>query len=290
MPVQRKDIAWIFESYERHGGESDHFLLIGGGAGTHWYFALSDEGDDAEEPAQLQTRDIDFHVRGNNTLGVVRERIELLARSIGAQATCPRLGEPTPEYARLIIPGHFETGEDLEIDLLKSPHGLSVEEIEQHAERLYFDSEEESPETTYPVLHPVHVVLGLCMSYLELPSKRDAVTLQRIEALLPIVRKYLSAQAQYAETPWLGEDERKQIQKEALWGIRKLMKESARPDFATLYLVQDVDLTQAVPTKEEAPLDPKFWGLEFPSLEEVVERRRQAACNRRACNRPSRHQ
>ncbi len=286
MLIQRADIVWILEKYEENGGCSDDFLLIGGGASTHWYFALSQMDEEAEEPEQFQTRDIDLHVRTNNSLGAVRQRVELLASSIGATTRYPEFGESTPEYARLVIPGHFDTGEDLEIDLMKSPHGLSAKEIEDHAEQLFGDpTSDGQPGRAFPVLHPVHVVLGLCMSYLELPSKRDAVTLQRIEALLPIVRRYLIGQAEYAQSPGAAAElERRQVLKEARWGIQKLMKESARPQFASFYLDHDVDLTKAVPTEYEAPLNPEFWHREFPALVRRVKERREAARNRRACN------
>ncbi|MFP4129720.1 MAG: hypothetical protein ACLFSJ_03160 [Halorhodospira sp.] len=292
MASLQNTIAQILTAYRDAGGDVEDFILIGGNAGYQWYFALADEQDlNIEDGHPLDTRDIDFHLRSGSQQET-STRIEALAEAIGAQVQRPSLGDATPELARLEIPDFFGPDEPLMIDILPSPHGLDAGEIERHAERLYYLAEDGADGTQtfeYPVLHPVHVVIGLCENYIKLPSKRNELTLERIRALLPIVQRYLTRQGQSAGPPEPGEEPQYgQERKETRWGIQTLMKYSANPRYASLFVEHGIDLTTAVPDSDEVPLNPEFWELEMPKLRRAVERRRQAAKNRIGQNRPSR--
>lgn len=287
MADLRNSIAEIYGAYEQAGGSTEDFILIGGNAGFQWYFALTNADHSAvNESHPLDTVDVDLQLRGGEP-GEFKARIQRLADAIGAEIAWPGFDDATPELARLRVPNYHGPGLDLTIDLLHGPHGLKAAEIERHAERLFHPYGGRQP-LSYPILHPVHVVIALCENFIDLPSKRTLLTLNRIRALLPIVRKYLVAQAAYAADPGKGDaDARKQVRKEARWGIQELMRRSATARYAQLYVDDGVDITEGVPLREEAPLNPAFWESEMPALRERIENRRQRVRNRIAQNRRS---
>lgn len=109
-------------------------------------------------------------------------------------------------------------------------------------------------EIDYPIIHPVHALIALCENHRGLrprPLVRD-----RVKALRPIARRYFTAEAQYGQSTADKDGETAEAVRDRVrWGIRKLLKDSAKPAYATLFHDYGIDLLPAIPDNAVITID-----------------------------------
>lgn len=258
-------ISSLLLAFRQVGGDTSQFIVIGGSAAVSWYVAvLGDEGAEI-----LRTKDVDFQIPPDTP----RPVIEAFADAVGGRVHWPTIDDHTPEIAVVEIPDYFGSGESLGIDFLPGVHGLSAQETNKHAE--YVAHQGEKGETVgFRVIHPVHVACNIIESYLKL-QRRDEADVQRRRSILPVIRIHIAKSAMHAQHT--GDDE---TADDARWSIRALLERSNSVDYARFHHNTGVDLLDAIPNSEEAPIEGAFWDQEYPRLVAAVEHRRKKLRNR----------
>lgn len=224
-------IARLYLAYRRCGRDPQELIVIGGEAGRQWYVQLSDSEDDANgaETTALRTQDIDFQV-ASKARRSLHDWVNTLADELNANVYIPAMDEHTPELAKLVPEGAHADGDAIEIDFMESPYGLEANEIEEHVET-FTVATDVGTKIDYPIIHPVHALIALCENHRGLRPRR--LVRDRIQALLPIARRYLIAEAPYAEAIL---DEHAEVSEavrdRVRWGIRELLEASAKPAYA----------------------------------------------------------
>ena len=271
--INSRIIPSLLLAYQAGGGDTSRFVVIGGSAAYSWYSALvgNDEGP------VMRTADVDFQVRS----GTPKKAIEAFARAVGGEVHWPSYDHHTPEIAKVVVPYYFGDDAALEVDFLPCVHGLDRGETFKNADYVSYTDEKSGREIGYRVIHPVHVLFNIIENFLKL-QRRDQANLARLRAMIPAVRTYIEQQAVYA-----AETGEKSHANDARWSIRVLLRQSDSPDYAGFTLDEGIDLLDAIPGQDDAPIPGLFWSEEYPRLLKSVRRRRSRVKVRRANNKTS---
>jgi len=194
--------------------------------------------------------------------------ITAFAKAVNGIVHWPGIDNHTPEIAIVEIPDYFGPDESLEIDFLPGVHGLSPKETDKHADyvALYGPSGEK---IGYRVIHPVHVACNIVENYVKL-NRRSTTNLDRLRSILPVIQQYIAESAKRAY-----ETGEAALAEDARWSIRTLLKQSNSVDYAQFTHDTGIDLLDAIPHREDAPIDGLFWDREYGRLAKAVKKRRE---------------
>ncbi|MDZ7749419.1 MAG: hypothetical protein U5K43_11880 [Halofilum sp. (in: g-proteobacteria)] len=273
-------VADLLERFRSAGGDPSRLIMVGGTAGLQWGLSVPDgHGGEDLTTSPLRTTDVDFQVDRLNRRPKPQAEIERFAEAVGGHVIWPSMDDATPEIARVEIPGHFGPDDDLLVDFLPHVVGLKARDVAKHAELLEAAASDGNS-VDLRVAHPVHVLLGLVENYLRLPARRNEETLARIDRMIPVVRQYIRAAAEAGADREAGPEARR-AEHDARWSMQELLKQSATARYAEFTRDTGRDLTDAIPERQDAPVKPRFWEREYPSLGAKIQRRREAAMKRK---------
>lgn len=210
--------------------------------------ALGDAGD----TALYQTDDVDI------MLSSQQEAKEFAAYFHG-RLILPEVDHATPEIGRLEVGAPHP----LSIDILAAPFGLRKRRVRQHAVVMHLEASD-GERVGMRVIHPAHALVGLVANFLLLPARRDQWTLDRIQGLFPVVRRYTAAMARDSDH-----------RKDARWVAQFLYRFCGTQDGVSFYLDTGIDLLETLPGPDEADLGQAFRDREEPKLQDHVARKRR---------------
>jgi len=264
-------IADLLTRFRDRGGDPDRLIVIGGAASVHWAVALMPDSD-----VPFRTVDLDFQMQAPHGFEKLLERF---ADAVGGELALPGREHHTPELAHVEIPDFYGPSDNLIVDFLPGPYGLRAHDVERRAR--YVDVEAgDGRVLQVRMAHPVHLLVGTAENYMRLPRYRHEAILIRVDGLISVVRRYLGQVAQEAAASRGDSAENRRMERDARWSMQQLLRLSAKPAYADYHRDTGRDLTDAIPTKDEAPVDPKFWASEYPQRVAMIRARRQASLQR----------
>jgi hypothetical protein len=121
-------------------------------------------------------------------LDVLGSQLDVIAcsKELDGQALFPEPGQNTPSAGKVIA----RMGEDnLEIDFVHSPNGLSEPEVREFARVVSFE------DTHVRVLHPLHCVESKTVNLMRLPQEGHRQDLKHLELSVRCLREFLASAA-----------------------------------------------------------------------------------------------
>lgn len=237
-----------FRDYRERGGDPSLPVLIGGAALQLWVMALGGATDNA----LYQTDDVDIVLSSQDEMEAFRVYFH-------GRLILPGIDHATPEIGRIEVgPPHT-----LSIDILAAPFGLKREHVQRHAVVMHLETSD-GDHVGARLIHPAHALVGLVENFLHLPAKRDQWTLDRIQGLFPVVRRYTIETSRHPGH-----------RRAARWVAQTLYRFCSSRDGVTFHSDTGIDLLGAIPGPAEADLGEMFRNRQEPKLQEHVARRRR---------------
>ncbi|MDN3517267.1 hypothetical protein QWY84_06590 [Aquisalimonas lutea] len=213
-----------------------------------WVMALGGATDNA----LYQTDDVDI---------VLSSQDEMKAFQVyfHGRLILPGIDHATPEIGRIEV----GSPHPLSIDILAAPFGLKREHVQKRAVVMYLETSD-GERVGARLIHPAHALIGLVENYLHLPAKRDQWTLDRLQGLFPVVRRYTIETSRDSDH-----------RKAARWVAQTLYRFCSSRDGVKFHSDTGIDLLGAIPGPDEADLGAMFRNREEPKLQQHVARKRR---------------